>query len=154
MKQFKTPDRIVEKGVNVRPRSAIKLEDPLDLPFEERPGVWVYYLMPFYEDPDRGYYRRLSSEAETLGKIVFRAECSACFWRLNHPLGSCAAFPDGIPRDIESHLFPVPGDSGICYLGQYEAGLMGIPEGIQLEESRKLMKKVIKERKRKSGGSI
>lgn len=151
MQQFKIPDRIVEHGVNVRPRSAIKPEDPDDLPFETRPGVWTSQLMPFYNDPDSEHYRRFSRDAEMLGEPeLYKAECEFCFWRLSRPRGCCFAFPGGIPRDLETHLYPVPGDSGICFLGQIEAGLMLIPELLSLEDSQGLMKRVIQERKHKS----
>lgn len=102
LKPLKIPRSVFEKGINIRPRSAIKVEDPDDLPFEERPGVWVYFLMPFYKDPDSEHYRRFSSDAEMLGEPEwYKAQCEACFWRLNHPRGCCQAFPGGIPEANE-----------------------------------------------------
>lgn len=132
MKPFKIPRSVFEKGVNVPPDLDVEVTCQ---PGETRPGVWVYYLAPDYEDPHRYEYSE------------FKAECRDCFWRLGHPVGSCLAFPEGIPQDLESHLFPVDKDRGIAFMGIHEADIMKVPVGISLEQSKELMERVLKKRR-------
>lgn len=131
---FKIPRSVQELGVNVPPN--LDPYAPTCQPGETRPGVWIYFLDPDYDDPHYDHYRD------------FRAECSHCFWRLGYSNGKCLAFPGGIPEDLESHLSLFPGDRGICYMGIFEASIMDVPVGLPLEQSQKLMKKVLNKRKK------
>ncbi len=133
---FKIPWSVTELGVNV-PRNP----DPdgprvTCQPGEIRPGVWIYFLSPNYDDPHRENYRD------------YKAECSYCFWRLGQSVGSCLAFPNGIPRDLESHLKLVDGDRGIAYMGIFEASIMKVPVGLSVEQAQKLMAKVLRKRRK------
>lgn len=131
---FKIPWSVTELGVNV-PRD-LDPYGPTCVPAEIRPGVWIYFLSPNYDDPHRGDY------------YYYEAECSYCFWRLGQHLGSCLAFPNGIPRDLKSHLKLVDGDRGIAYMGIFEASIMKVPVGLSVEQAQKLMAKVLRKRRK------